>query len=602
MNTIHPFNGFGDRALPRGVITQRGEPTGGSGGQWRSAARVAALVCGAVLLFTTIGAFATWSQAAPVLAGAMGSATHDPPPHPAVGFNQPADIEISVDGQIVTYTLTFCPLASWLDGDSGPYFGSTSVGAARGSDGRTWGVFDAVIEEIQDGTPTDWRFSLGTPADAESLTDLEVRWDSEPVVHFFGGESVSGLTMHAELSDSTATFATEFVDFTRKRSGRFPGTVTVTCAQGLVTPEPAASAGETFAPSVAPSVETTMVPSVVPVSTTAPGGIGASGPGAFAGSIVAPRDVPLNLPAIVQGLVVAALALLLIPFPSQLFNSTLEANYDEVRGWFGWLRRPKALARVRGLWSSPPGIALFLALSSLLYALLNPTFGLHAASMAEVVGMGIGIAVTTAVFAVPQILAHRRLGDPWRVQVLPGTIVVGVACVLVSRLTSFEPGYLYGLLLGLTFGRTLSRDDEGRLNAIGAVVMVVVAVIAWFALELVGSPSDVVGLALETALGATMVAGLESAAIGLVPLRFQPGAPVYAWNRMAWAGMFAISMFTFVLLLVNPNSDYLADSSRTPLFTIIGLLVLFAGVSIGFWAYFRFRRPRVAAEATETRR
>lgn len=31
--------------------------------------------------------------------------------------------------------------------------------------------------------------------------------------------------------------------------------------------------------------------------------------------------------------------MLLVAFPAQMFNSTLQAHYAEVMGWFGFLRR-----------------------------------------------------------------------------------------------------------------------------------------------------------------------------------------------------------------------------------------------------------------------
>jgi hypothetical protein len=59
-------------------------------------------------------------------------------------------------------------------------------------------------------------------------------------------------------------------------------------------------------------------------------------------------------------------------------------------------------------------------------------------------------------------------------------------------------------------------------------------------------------------------------------------------------------MFAFAHILLNPQSGYLADSSRTPFLTIVALFLCFGAVSIGFWAYFRFRpaRPKPAAEGT----
>jgi hypothetical protein len=70
-----------------------------------------------------------------------------------------------------------------------------------------------------------------------------------------------------------------------------------------------------------------------------------------------------------------------------------------------------------------------------------------------------------------------------------------------------------------------------------------------------------------------------------------------AWNQRVWAGLLGTAAFGFCHLLLNPSSGYLADSTRTSLFTVIWLLVAFGGGSVLFWAYFRFR-PQPAANAS----
>ena len=70
------------------------------------------------------------------------------------------------------------------------------------------------------------------------------------------------------------------------------------------------------------------------------------------------------------------------------------------------------------------------------------------------------------------------------------------------------------------------------------------------------------------------------------------------WNKWVWGALLLVSGFAFWHVLVNPTSGYLADSSRTPLVTIVGLLIFFSLGSVAFWAYFRFRRrpAEVAAQ------
>jgi hypothetical protein len=357
-------------------------------------------------------------------------------------------------------------------------------------------------------------------------------------------------------------------------------------------------------PSVLPSLVASLLPSAAPVATSAPAGPGTgtatSGggpphPAAFAKSIASPANVSTDLGVLAQSALLALAIVLLMPFPASLFNSTLDAHYDEIRGWFPRFRLPGGRG---GFWRSRAGVATFIAVSAVLYASLDPDLGLSAESLAEVVGIGLGIVVTALAFEVPSLVAHRRLADTWRIEVLPGTIVVAVVCVLISRLTGFLPGYVYGLILGLSFAKNLSEAEEGRNTALAGVLMLVLAVTSWFALTALGSGTGVLEIAAQTILAAVMVGGLEGVVFGLVPLRFLQGEALWAWNRVVWGVVFGLGVFAFAHILLNPQSGYLSDSSRTPFLTIVALFLGFGAVSVGFWGYFRFRpaRPEPASE------
>jgi len=125
--------------------------------------------------------------------------------------------------------------------------------------------------------------------------------------------------------------------------------------------------------------------------------------------------------------------------------------------------------------------------------------------------------------------------------------------------------------------------------------MLVVAAIAWFALGWLrglptGGDENLLMVVVETALVTIMVAGVQGSLFGLLPIRFFAGAKMIKWNRWVWGALLIVSGLAFWHVLVNPTSGYLADSSRTPLVTIIGLLLFFGLGSAAFWAYFQFRR------------
>jgi hypothetical protein len=356
-------------------------------------------------------------------------------------------------------------------------------------------------------------------------------------------------------------------------------------------PAPTADGGDDGAPSAEP----------IPQGQPAPAqpGEGGAGPGSeatrpFAASVPTASEVSTDPSVLLQSALLAALLVFFMPFPGQLFNSTLEAHEDEVRRWLRLDRLAGAAGRIGDIWTSWPGVAGFTLVATLLYGFLDPGFGLDVGSVATFLGMLLGITLVTAAFSVPAWLAHRRHGDRPSVKVVPMSLLVGVACVLVSRLTSFQPGYLYGLLIGLAFARELSAAEEGRATAIGAGLMLVTAIGCWLVLGALPSGESFGLVVVRTALAALMVAGLEGVVFGLLPMRFLPGESLYAWNRLAWGGLLGVGAFAFFHVLINPTSGYLADSSRTPLLTVIALLIGFSAVSILFWAWFRFRTPVAA--------
>ncbi|HEX2142081.1 MAG TPA: FGLLP motif-containing membrane protein [Candidatus Limnocylindria bacterium] len=324
---------------------------------------------------------------------------------------------------------------------------------------------------------------------------------------------------------------------------------------------------------------------------TPPAGAPAAGdqPVAFDRSVPAPSEISADPLVLLQSALLAVLVVFLMPFPGQLFNSTLETHEDEVRRWLRLDRLTRIGEGIGAFWTSWPGVAAFTLLATLLYGFLDPTFGLSVDSAATFLGMLVGIIVVTVLAAAPMLLLMLRHRERPQIKVVPVSLMVGVACVLVSRLTDFQPGYVYGLLIGLAFARELSAAEEGRTTAIGAAGLFAVAMVAWLALGLLPDDGGFGLTVLRTALAALMVAGLEGMVFGLMPLRFLPGASVMAWSRVAWGFLLGIGLFAFFHILINPASGYLSDSSRTPLLTTLALLIGFSALSVAFWAWFRFR-------------
>jgi hypothetical protein len=312
----------------------------------------------------------------------------------------------------------------------------------------------------------------------------------------------------------------------------------------------------------------------------------------FAASVAEPAVVRFDPAALGASALLALLLLLLMAFPGELFNSTVESNYDEIAGWLRWLR----LQTLGGLWRGPAGVVMLLALGALVYSMLDPGFGLDIPSLASYLGLLGGLIVVLVAFELPGLLMHRRrTGELGALQALPWTLAAGGICVLVSRLANFEPGYLYGVLLGVVFSRPQNSEDDGRQAAAGALLTLIAAVGAWLALGWLRvhlTDGSFLRVATETALAAIVVAGLEAVAFGMMPFRFLDGAAVRAWSRVVWGLLFVAGVFAFVHLLIGPQSGYLAELSPAGFAAALAVFAAFAAVSFGLWGYFRFRPSR----------
>jgi hypothetical protein len=313
-----------------------------------------------------------------------------------------------------------------------------------------------------------------------------------------------------------------------------------------------------------------------------------------------PDEVPVALKDLARSVLATAALMGLVLFPSQLFNSTLEENYDEVTGWFRRLAGHTRRVLPAGLWDSWAGFGVFAAVTALLYGLLSPTFGVNLGTLDTLAGVGVSTIFVTLLFAVP-VRRHMaaRYGDRGHIHVLPGTAGIAVACVVISRVAGFQPGYLYGMLAGFAFATVPSDDERGRVTARSCGWILGAAVAAWLLRTPLDSLADrgtlgPLGLVADAVLAAVFVAGVESMVFALVPLRFLAGETLLRWNRRRWLLLFGAGTFLFVHVLLNPRSGYLATSDATPLASILALFAVFGGASVAFWAYFRYR-PAPAA-------
>ena len=70
------------------------------------------------------------------------------------------------------------------------------------------------------------------------------------------------------------------------------------------------------------------------------------------------------------------------------------------------------------------------------------------------------------------------------------------------------------------------------------------------------------------------------------------GRKVIDWNRVVWSILIFLGVFATVHILMAPTSGYVGHTSGQVAIGVMVLFVIFGAISVGLWAYFRYRPPR----------
>ncbi len=180
---------------------------------------------------------------------------------------------------------------------------------------------------------------------------------------------------------------------------------------------------------------------------------------------------------------------------------------------------------------------------------------------------------------------------------LPLGLGVAALCVIISRASNFEPGYLYGVVVSIAFVESLEDRHNAHLTVIATFSTLIVALLAWFAWvpvnHLALNHSGNIPIAIiDDVLGSIFVGGLVGTVVGMLPLEFMPGGTLLRWRKDVWVIVFFIALFLLVEVELNPASGP-THHGGAPIVTVI---VLFVGFGGSTWLMRRYFAKRVAAK------
>lgn len=322
------------------------------------------------------------------------------------------------------------------------------------------------------------------------------------------------------------------------------------------------------------------------------------------GSSLRPFDaVPWGNPAfLAAAAVVAAGLLLLLALPAELLQSTIRENYHRIAPRLGWAERGVAGLRRRlpAITATWPGQAGLFVGAAAVMSFADPSSAFDVRTLRLVLGLVVVLGVVNYVGILANHLhATRRFGASTSIVLRPAALLLVVASVVVSRSADIQPGLLFGLILGVEVGDRLAGDRRAKLVVSVSLVLLGLGLASWVVFSLAGAgwrsdPTFGNQLAAEVLSGVTMET-ITALIIALLPVTFLDGKTVFAWSRAAWLGLYALAAAVFaVVLLPLPTTWVEVPTLIAP--WSIGF-ACFTVLSIGVWAFFRFRPDQARSDA-----
>ncbi len=322
-------------------------------------------------------------------------------------------------------------------------------------------------------------------------------------------------------------------------------------------------------------------------------GVDRTDPGAPSGLTHAIHGVGFLItnPVVLCFAALAALALfLLVAFPAELLNSTISEQYSR---FSRRLPRTPWLRRLTGWLDSMPllgGIAITLV-AAVIFGFADPGFGFDITSFRVVLSCAIALFF---VGFVASAISGRILGGRWKlattIELKPLGLILTVVGVVLSRLLDFSPGFLLGLILGLSLVGKTTAADRAKSTLVQAGVVFGLSILGWLLYSVLSGSMDPdnfgTALLFDTLVALT-TEGLTAVFVGMLPFKFLDGPAVFDYSKKLWVAAFLVSAFAFVAILIPAAWGELTGSVAVWVSIVVG----FSLVAVGIYLYFRFWAP-----------
>jgi hypothetical protein len=240
---------------------------------------------------------------------------------------------------------------------------------------------------------------------------------------------------------------------------------------------------------------------------------------------------------------------------------------------------------------APSVIALVVAAA--IYGLEEPDFGLNTQSLVLFLSYLGAFALLTYSYDGSQLVMSKRYGVEAAIKVFPIGVAVALICVVLSRITGFIPGLMYGFVASHTIigHHNLSKEQEGKQVLYPSMVLLAACLLAW---ALAGplrnfaeSDNEWFSALPEGIAVGLFAAGLQSLFFQLMPIQYMDGHKLWQWNKLAWLGIALTSGFLFWEVFLNADSGSINALEQTS--TLVVFSVILSCLALTVLVYFGLR-------------
>lgn len=306
-------------------------------------------------------------------------------------------------------------------------------------------------------------------------------------------------------------------------------------------------------------------------------------------ALVPAGGAPVTIASVASTAGTALVLAALVAIPNRLVDLTLGALADRPRrrpttGAPGPAERIRRLVRrIERALHPAAGITIGLLAAGALTALIDPRAGATLGTLRLAASATIGYAIEGLLGLLIVASLLRRDGASVGVRFRPVSLLIVLGAIVVSRVVGFEPGFVFGIVLGLVFLRRSPRHEQ-RASLIELGYLAAVGVAAWLvysAVRLNAPPTGALGLlALETLAGLT-IGCLMALPLLLSPAGELPGRALWQRSRWLWAAAFVAAMALVVWVVMPFPAAW--DAVHTPVIAWVVLLVAYTLGAASFW-------------------